>query len=263
MAQEPRTVAAPQAGLYRVSHRGQGSFEPPDWDYADPEDGTFGNRFDDPDALMLPRERRFRVVYCATERIGAFGETLARFRAPLSTLAGLEEIDDEEPVEESLAGAIDPQDSERILVGADWRSQRMVSHTILEPSLRFVDLTAPKTIHALRRALAATAVRLGLYDVDEATLMGSDREFTRRVARYLYELTDEAGRPRYAGIRYCSRLCLEWECWALYADRIKHLAGMPGLAETIYPNDPDLTAIAHLWGLTIEGLPGSNQFYRP
>ena len=45
----------------------------PDWSYAGP-DGTFGNRYDDPEAS-------YRVLYASSQRIGAFLETLARFAA--------------------------------------------------------------------------------------------------------------------------------------------------------------------------------------
>jgi hypothetical protein len=262
VANGPKTVRSPEAGLYRLGHRGQGSFEPPDWNYQDP-DGTFGNRFDDPLGSTLQRDQCFRVVYCATDRVAAFGETLARFRTSLPLLAGLASVSDDDPVEESLAGSIDPKDSGRVVVGADWQTQRMVTHTVLEPSLLFVDLTAAETIQYLRRPLAAVAHSLGLPDIDEAAVIGPNRAFTQRVARYLYEQCDDEGHPLYAGIRYCSRLDLEWECWALYADRMKHLPGMPALSETIFPDDPDLMKIASLWGLTIEGLRGSGQYYRP
>ncbi len=43
------------------------------WSYAAAIDGTFGNRYDDPDAS-------YRVLYASSQRIGAFLETLARFR---------------------------------------------------------------------------------------------------------------------------------------------------------------------------------------
>jgi hypothetical protein len=60
----------------------------PDWAYAE-ADGTFGNRFDDPDA-------RYRVLYACSERVGCFLETLARFRPDPAVIAGLAEIESEE-----------------------------------------------------------------------------------------------------------------------------------------------------------------------
>jgi hypothetical protein len=62
---------------------------PPDWASAGP-DGTFGNRFDDPDAT-------YRVLYASSQRFGCFVETLARFRIDptlLTELAQIEGADD-------------------------------------------------------------------------------------------------------------------------------------------------------------------------
>ncbi len=263
MPDGPKTVGPPATGLYRLARRGRDVFEPPDWDYADPEDGTFGNRFDDPRAKELPRDQCFRIIYCATERIGCFGETLARFRIPVSLLTGLEAIADDEPLDVTLAGVSDPADQTRMMIGADWRSQRVISHTVLDPSLQFVDLTAAQTIQHLRHPLAQDAANCGIPDIDESALLGPERDFTQRVARYFYEQQDDERQPLYAGLRYVSRLNLEWECWAVFSDRMKHASGMPGPPETIYPDDPDLMEIARLWSLTIETVPGTDRYLRP
>jgi len=57
----------------------------PDWASAGP-DGTFGNRFDDPDAT-------YRVLYASSQKLGCFLETLARFRLDPKLMAELAEID--------------------------------------------------------------------------------------------------------------------------------------------------------------------------
>src|SRR5688572_2443535 len=81
-------VAPPVTPVFRVAHRPGDPFEPPPWSRARP-DGTFGSRFDDPGPDdESSRPERFRVVYCATRRAGAFGETVARFRPPLDSFAG-------------------------------------------------------------------------------------------------------------------------------------------------------------------------------
>lgn len=59
-----------------------------DWANAGP-DGTFGNRWDDPDGI-------YRVLYASSSRLGAFAEVLSRFRPDLQVVAGLAEIDDAE-----------------------------------------------------------------------------------------------------------------------------------------------------------------------
>jgi hypothetical protein len=61
------------------------AWKPLDWAYAG-EDGTFGNRFDDPEKL-------YRVLYASAVRFGCFLETLARFRKDPSLSAELSEIE--------------------------------------------------------------------------------------------------------------------------------------------------------------------------
>ncbi len=81
----------PESAIYRVS-RGLDPFEPRSWDSVC-EDGTFGNRFDDPGQRRgIPQEQLFRTIYCASERVGALGETTARFRPSIKLLMALEDI---------------------------------------------------------------------------------------------------------------------------------------------------------------------------
>jgi hypothetical protein len=96
VARELPYVGPPEGRrVYRVC-RGFDVFAPPDWSWAH-EDGTFGNRFDDPGKYRgIPEEDRFRVVYCATQRAGAFGETIARFRRSPRLVEGLRTIEGEE-----------------------------------------------------------------------------------------------------------------------------------------------------------------------
>ena len=75
----------PDGPLYRLG-RHPDPWAWPDWAYAGP-DGTFGNRYDDPEAS-------YRVLYASSQRVGTFLETLARFRPDLEVLAELEEIDE-------------------------------------------------------------------------------------------------------------------------------------------------------------------------
>ncbi len=58
----------------------------------------------------------------------------------------------------------------------------------------------------------------------------------------------------YAGIRYLSRFGEgDWECWALFADRV---IATPNLPHDILPNDPHLLEVARTFKLTIEGPKG-------
>jgi len=73
--------------IYRLGRKPD-PWAPADWASAGP-DGTFGNRFDDPDAT-------YRVLYASSQRPGCFVETLARFRTDPKLLAELAEIEGED-----------------------------------------------------------------------------------------------------------------------------------------------------------------------
>jgi hypothetical protein len=256
-------VSSPPSGIYRLA-RGPGDpFAPPDWERAD-ADGTFGNRFDDPSAEdgVLPA-KRFRTIYCATQRTAAFGETMARFRPSVALLAHLGAIDDDEPLERALAGAVDPVDLRRGLVPADWRVRRRVGHTVLDPSLRFVDLAAGETMQRLRTALAPMAKQLSVVDIDLSVVTGPQRRLTQEIARFVHDQRDRNGRPRFAGIRYLSRLNAEWECWAVFDDRMRHVAGCPDFPSTVLPDDADLIQVSRQFNLTVEVFARQGMYLRP
>lgn len=73
----------PTAPLFRLGRKPD-PWNPPDWSRA-LSDGTFGNRFDDP-------QGNYRVLYAATQRVSCFVETLARFRLDFSLIAELQAI---------------------------------------------------------------------------------------------------------------------------------------------------------------------------
>jgi hypothetical protein len=233
---------APTAPIYRIA-RGPDPFEPVPWAYAEP-DGTFGNRFDDPgSARNIPEWERFRAIYCATTLEGCFGETLAHFRRSFGLLAGVSAIEDDEPVIDEI---------DRPVIPADWRTGRRMGQTWLSPTLRFVDFAHAETWQLMRPILAPIAARFGLTDVDAAAAMSAHRPLTQAFARYVFEQLDD-GQPRYAGIRYRSRLNLDWECWAVFDCRMEHTPSPP---QAIHPDNPALLAVARLYGLRIESLGG-------
>lgn len=125
MAVELATLAPRPAGVFRVARRSSGVFVPTPWRYADPDDGTFGGRFDDPGLAAGRGEKdRFRVIYCTSEKAAALAECLVAFRRPVRFLAELARIGAHgaaESVANSLAGTFDPDDLTRGLVNADWR----------------------------------------------------------------------------------------------------------------------------------------------
>jgi hypothetical protein len=72
--------------IYRLGRKPD-SWSVPDWASAGP-DGTFGNRFDDPEGMYR--------VYASSQRLGCFLETLGRFRVDPKLLAELAEIEGED-----------------------------------------------------------------------------------------------------------------------------------------------------------------------
>jgi hypothetical protein len=76
----------PRDTIFRVARKPD-PWQPPDWSLANP-DGTFGNRFDDPEGY-------YRVLYAASQKLSCFLETLARYRPDPSLLAELNRIDGE------------------------------------------------------------------------------------------------------------------------------------------------------------------------
>ncbi len=241
-------VAPPETPVFRVA-RGLDPTAPPDWTLAF-EDGTFGNRFDDPRAVQgVPETERYRAIYCATQREAAFGETIARLRPSMDVLAELADIEDSEPFDLDLLGGE---------VSEDWRAKRRLGTLYLDPSLRFIDLDSSQTLQYLRRELAPQIRDLGLPDFDLSAVTGPHRKLTQEISRYIYEYEDESGGPVFAGIRYVSRLNIDWECWAIFDKRMgKSTTGMP---ESIFPDDPGLIEAANLFDLKIEIFPGQYSF---
>jgi len=218
--------------------RGFDVFAPPDWSWAH-EDGTFGNRFDDPGKYRgIPEEDRFRVIYCATERAGALGETIARFRRSPRLIQGLEAIRDEESLDPELAGGELPE---------EWRLGRRLGSTRLDEGLVFVDLASAETFQILTEELAPVLVRFGLTEFDLSLITSKRRRVTQEAARYAYE---QAGTGQvFAGVRYLSRLNPAWELWAVFHDRMVH--SPEELSETVREDDPGLVEAASVFGIDI------------
>lgn len=178
------------APLYRLGRRPD-PWAWPDWSYAG-SDGAFGNRYDDPAAS-------FRVLYASSQRVGAFLETLARFRPDLEVLAELEQIDGEDEPPPRVPRA--------------WLARRTLGEATVDG--RFLDVGDAASLATLRTALAASAIHHGLDEIDAATIrLRAPRAFTQVVSRFVYEQRDDRG--DFAGIRYRSRLGDNVVNWAIF-----------------------------------------------
>ena len=230
MADGLAALRAPGEAVYRVG-RSPDPFAPPERAYAQP-DGTFGGRFDDPAGRRgVPQDRRFRTLYFASRPAGAFGEVLARFRLDLVALA-----------------ALGPAAPARSTVPADWRAVRRLGAARLDPDASFVDIGDAQTLAVLRPILAATATAMGLPDVDISAIAGPSRALTQEAARHIYERHGQDGQPRYAGIRYTSRLDRTWDCWAVFSDRIRYRVVR---VDAIAADDPAVLEAARVLDLLV------------
>jgi hypothetical protein len=212
----------PDGPLYRLG-RQPDPWAWPDWSYAAP-DGTFGNRYDDPEAS-------YRVLYASSQRLGAFLETLARFRPDLEVFAELEQID----------GAEEPPPA----LLRSWLDNRLLGEATIAGD--FVDIGDSTSLATLRTALAAVAIHHGLDDIDGATIrLRAPRAFTQQVSRFVYE------QGPFAGIRYSSRLGDDVVNWAIFEPGPgTHTPLVATEATSIDADDPDMRRALDLLGVTL------------
>lgn len=208
----------PPATIFRIARKPD-PWQAPDWSRANP-DGTFGNRFDDPEGY-------YRVIYAATQKLSCFVETLARFRADLSLLAELNEIEGE---------------NDFVPLGTvprEWRDERLLGFAHADG--QYADIYASGWILLLRHRLAAECLRLGLSDLDAAVLQ---RYAPRRITQ-LASL--EARRRSFDGVYYRSRYGHDLENWALFEPfRISNQG-----SESIAPDDATFLEAARMLELRV------------
>lgn len=224
---------SPADRLHRVG-RAPDPWAWPDWSNAGP-DGTFGNRYDDPQGL-------YRVLYASSDRLGAFVEVLARFRPDPHVLEGLREIDGSD--EATLAPGHLP---------ASWLEARRLGEAVVAGN--FADVGHSESLARLRRDLAGRIVHHGLVDLDAAAIrLAAPRRFTQEVSRFVYEQTAPSGRRAFDGISYLSRLGDEFRNWALFepsteaeARRIVRRAAV----SPIVADDLDLVRALEIHGLVL------------
>ncbi len=215
----PLETKNPTQPIYRVA-RHPDAWQLPDWSRA--KDGTFGNRFDDP-------ESDYRVLYASSQQVSCFVETLARFRPDLTLLEELKAIqgeDDYIPVGE---------------VPRNWCDNRVIGTASAEGN--YADICGAEWIAALRRRLGSECLRLGFPDLDAAALQSpSPRIITQLASRVVYDMG-------LAGIYFRSRYGQNLENWALFEPcRIRHAESDP-----VSKNDPALAEALRILGLRFEG----------
>jgi len=173
--------------IYRLGRKPD-PWSAPDWASAGP-DGTFGNRFDDPEAI-------YRVLYASSQRLGCFLETLARFRVDPKLLAELGQIEGEDdycPLGE---------------VPVEWAEKRIMGLATTESE--YADVCSSEWISHLRKLLAVHLQKFGLDEFDASVLQQTaPRILTQFVSRIVFN-------EGLAGIYYRSKYGHDIENWALF-----------------------------------------------
>jgi hypothetical protein len=132
-------------------------------------------------------------------------------------------------------------------IAADWRQQRIAVRATFPEERPFLDVEAPSTRAILRRELSWLLAGLELEDIDVSAIRSKDRRLTRWIAQWAWHESHEIGFPKFAGIRFCSRLDTDWECWAVFEDVLPEEQER----KSILRQDEDLARVAELYGLDI------------
>ena len=192
----------------------------PDWASSGP-DGTFGNRFDDPEGI-------YRVLYASSQRLGCFLETLARFRVDPKLLAALADIEGENdyfPLGE---------------VPLEWIEKRTMG--VATAGGEYADVCSSEWISRLRVVLARHIQRFGVDDLDASVLqMTAPRALTQLVSRVVFS-------EGLAGIHYRSKYGHDVDNWALFEPFEISVRD----SESICPDDQHLQHALRLHGLKFE-----------
>jgi len=225
------TAARPGGRLHRVG-RAPDAWAWPLWAYAG-EDGTFGNRFDDPAG-------EYRVLYASSPRVGALLETLARYRTDPVLVAAYEEMANEDEDRERY-----PTISPGVVPG-QWCASRRIGAARHDGP--FADIGQSTSLAQLRAALASRLVHYGLEDLDGGELRRrAPRALTQEISRFVFERAVAEDGERLLGIRYLSRLGDDIENWAIFEGSEPY----DKTSEEISREDPDLLPALEMLGLVM------------
>jgi hypothetical protein len=225
-------AVSPEGPLYRIGRRPD-PWAFPDWANVG-NDGTFGNRWDDPQGV-------YRVLYASSSRLGALVEVLARFRPDPHVFAALKEIEGDEGTATQPPGELE----------AAWLRRRCLG--VARVGGEFVDVGHSTSLARFREALASRVLHHGLDDLDAATIrLSAPRRFTQEISRYIYDRSTSQGKRRYAGIAYRSRLGDEFYNWAIFESPGGALPwiGEPE-TEPLEAEDPDLVRALEMLGVRL------------
>ena len=250
-----RIVPTNQRLVYRLAKVSYEPLSPPERD-SGPTPVTEWNRWDTPGG---------RTVYGADSPEACYLEALAA-QAPAPTLdsqTGLPDNPDGPSATASLLTQIRQDwDGEFHFapgcVPQAWRDERRLYRLWLPPTGWAVDVEHEDSLAAINRALAHRVFAVGGNRIDRGHLLGSDREVTVLIARWLRSLVLDDGTFPHR-IAYGSKHGEDQRCWAIWMRELddgKPLSSEPTTRDNGHlierpEKNPPLHSAASRLGLTV------------
>lgn len=161
----------------------------------------------------------YGVLYASENPRASFVETLAGLRDRLDVrrdvlLQSIMEVEERDAfVKES--------ESTGSVISRHWQQDWQLTSAKMITRQPVFDLASSSAVQFVREQMAVAILALGHTDLDFSRLLGDDRNLTQAISRWIWTMTNEAGQPLFAGIRYRSRFDPESVCIALYENRFE------------------------------------------
>jgi hypothetical protein len=213
--------------VWRVGHRPD-PWAWSDWLYANDE-GRFNGRWDD-------QHSEFRTLYTGESLLACLLEVLALFRPDPTTDAELDEIEDPD-------GEVGMHpDASSGTVGYWWLDQRFGGSA--EQSGTYCYVTHSESISAIQTGFSFARFKLAPVLLDTSVLKDAhQRDLTRSIARWIFDLRDDLQNDLVHGIEFRSRFGDEARMWAVF-ERASDLETSAQLSrqETfmLHPDTPEI-----------------------
>lgn len=210
------------------------------WVYAT-DAGLFDGRWDD-------QHGEFRTLYTSATLLGCFLELLAKMRPDNVVQDALDQIDDPDNL------AADDQEPPPGSIGYDWLEGREFGSAMQFG--RYCFITHSRTVAAIDKVGLFAEHGIASRDVDVAILKkADDRELTRSIARWVYDLRGDDRAALVDGIEFQSRLGDEIRMWAIFErspDEAGDHSGLitPGPHKAVAPDTPELVEAFDRLGLS-------------
>lgn len=219
--------------VFRVGYRPD-PFAWSDWRYAT-DGGRFNGRWDDQLA-------EFRTIYTGETLLACLLEVLAQFRPDPQTDADLDEIED--PDGEIAMYPDAPSGT----VGYRWLEERLAGSA--DQSGRYCLVTHGESLSTIQAAFPFARFKQAPRLLDTSVLKDArQRDLTRSVARWLYELRDDEHNPLVDGLQFLSRFGDEHRLWAIFERADDGETSRCLANEEIFALHPDTPAVTEAFRL--------------